>query len=400
MRLLFLADGRSPIALNWIQYFVHRGVEVHLASIYPCSPKIPLASLNFIPVAFSRAVASGPVVSSSNQPSSTRLKLHWVATPRLRTRLRHWLVPLSLPRASRRLAEVVSAIQPDMIHAMRIPYEGMLAGLTHSNAPLLISVWGNDFTLHANSTPWMAHLTHQAMRRADALHVDCHRDLRLAQGWGFSEEKPSIVLPGGGGVQMDIFFPPEKLSKPLRDLTVINPRGMRFYVRNDTFFQSLPLVLQRHPQSRFLCPAMAGERQAEGWVRRLGLNERVELLPRQSREQMAQLFRQSAIVVSITEHDGTPNTLLEAMACGCFPIAGDIESLREWIEPGVNGLLVPPGDPQTLAQAIIQAWEDNELRRQAREHNLKIIAHRAEYGQVMTHAESFYRQLIGRTSPV
>jgi glycosyltransferase involved in cell wall biosynthesis len=175
---------------------------------------------------------------------------------------------------------------------------------------------------------------------------------------------------------------------------------MRFYVRNDTFFQSLPLVLQRHPQSRFLCPAMAGERQAEGWVRRLGLNERVELLPRQSRERMAQLFRQSAIAVSITEHDGTPNTLLEAMACGCFPIAGDIESLREWIEPGVNGLLVLPGDPQTLAQAIIQAWEDNELRRQAREHNLKIIAHRAEYGQVMTRAEAFYHQLVGRTPPV
>ena len=37
-----------------------------------------------------------------------------------------------------------------------------------------------------------------------------------------------------------------------------------------------------------------------------------------------------------------PEAILEAMALGCFPIAGDIESVREWITPGVNGILVDP----------------------------------------------------------
>ncbi len=93
------------------------------------------------------------------------------------------------------------------------------------------------------------------------------------------------------------------------------------------------------------------------WVQELGVAAQVELLPKQTRAQMADLFRRRAVVVSPTTHDGTPNTLLEAMACGCLPVVGDLESLREWITPGVNGLLVDlrhpagagPGDPDCPA---------------------------------------------------
>ena len=51
MRLLFIADGRSPIANNWINYFVNRGDEVHLVSTFDCNPDYELASYNFVPVA-------------------------------------------------------------------------------------------------------------------------------------------------------------------------------------------------------------------------------------------------------------------------------------------------------------------------------------------------------------
>ena len=55
MRLLFVVDGRSPISMNWISYFVETGHEVHLASTFPCEPDLSLTSLTFIPVAFSGA---------------------------------------------------------------------------------------------------------------------------------------------------------------------------------------------------------------------------------------------------------------------------------------------------------------------------------------------------------
>jgi hypothetical protein len=310
----------------------------------------------------------------------------------LRTLARQWLGPLTLNRAAQRLRAVIDQVQPDLVHAMRIPYEGMLAAITSPDAPLLLSTWGNDFTLHAPSTPLMQWYTRLALQRATALHADCQRDVRLAQKWGFDPAKPAIVLPGAGGVQLDLFFPP---AVPVADPLVINPRGIRSYVNNSAFFQSIPLVLRRQPQARFLCPAMAGEPQALRWLDELHIAGNVELLPFQSRPQMAELFRRSRIAISPATHDGTPNTLLEAMACGCVPVAGDLESLREWITPGQNGLLVDPNDPQSIAQGLLAALEDDALQQRARAQNAGLIAGRAEHGPVMRSAQAFYRLLVG-----
>jgi glycosyltransferase involved in cell wall biosynthesis len=138
---------------------------------------------------------------------------------------------------------------------------------------------------------------------------------------------------------------------------------------------------------------MAGERDAEAWIQKLRLGNSVELLPKVSRKEMGDLFRRSMISVSPSVHDGTPNTLLEGMACGCFPIAGDIESVREWITSGRNGILVDPSDPIALATAILSALDQPEFRQRAGELNVKLVAERAEYYQVMQRAEQFYAQI-------
>ncbi len=391
MRLLFVADGRSPIAINWLRYWVERGDEVHLASTFACQPDLPLAGLYFVPAAFSGMKAAGPAGASPR-----RLPVWGAATLGLRLRLRHWAGPLTLPAAARRLKAIIESVCPDLVHALRIPYEGMTAALADPAAPLLISVWGNDFTLHAPSSILMRRDTRRAMQRCDALHADCQRDIRLAADWGFDPAKASLVLPGNGGIQTGIFHPPPVLPEsPL----VINPRGFRSYVRNDTFFKSIPRVLARRPETRFVCPNMAKEVQAENWLAELKIAHAVELLPSQSQARMAELFRRAQVLVSPSTHDGTPNTLLEGMACGCFPVAGDLESIREWITPGLNGLLIDPSDPQALAEAVLTGLEDAPRREQAAQHNLALIAERAEYRHCMQAAGEFYARIISRKSP-
>jgi glycosyltransferase involved in cell wall biosynthesis len=390
MRILFVADGRSPIALNWMLYFISAGHEVHLASSFPCQPEPGLASFTVVPVALSE------VKETANTPGGggrDRL-LHRVLPVGLRTKVRQWLGPLTLPWAARKLRRIVQEVQPELVHAMRIPYEGMLAALALSkvSTPLVISVWGNDFTLHANTTPLMKYYTRLALQGAAALHTDCQRDQYLAQEWGFDRAKPAIVLPGGGGIQMDVFYPDLDMVNEQPPL-VLNPRGLRAYVRTETIFRAMGLVHAQRPHVRFACTGMAGQSEALRWVGELGLERAVELLQPLSREQMAGLFRQAQVMLSITTHDGTPNTLLEGLASGCFPIAGDIAALREWITPGINGLLVDPGDAKGLAEAILQALDQPELRSRARAINLELVRERAEYGRVMRQAEGFYPQI-------
>lgn len=379
MRLLFVADGRSPIAQNWIQFFVERGDEVYLASTFSCSPDFPLKGLEITPVAFSERRGS---LANSGPGSSRAIKL--------RTAIRQFLGPLSIPRASHRLRAFIEKVKPDLVHAMRIPFEGMLAAEAYTGAPLLVSVWGNDFTLHAPSAPLMSHYTRWNMKVADALHADCRRDIRLAKQWGFDPSRPTLVIPGNGGIRTDVFCPP---SRPIDEAVIVNPRGFRAYVRNDVFFQAIPLVLSRYPGAKFICTSMAGQSQALQWIEQLKIGASVELLPQLPHNQMADIFRRASVLVSPSVHDGTPNSLLEGMACGCLPIAGDLESIREWITPEKNGLLVDATNPQSLAEAMTTALENKDLRESAAGLNRKIILERAEYRRCMADAGKFYERI-------
>ncbi len=380
MRLLFVADGRSPIAQNWIRYFSELGAETYLASTSSCAPEFRLDGFEIIPVAFSGSPGKGRPVTHGS-----------AATLGLRAAARHWLGPLTIPRASAKLRGIVERVKPDLVHALRIPYEGMLAADAYTGGPLIVSVWGNDFTLHARSNGLMSHYTSWTMHVADALHADCQRDIRLGKQWGFDALRPTLVTPGNGGVRTDVFYP---AAKPVDGPIVINPRGIRTYVRNDVFFQAIPRVLAKRPETRFICTSMAGEPQALKWTQQLGIEQAVELLPAMPHGQMGDLFRRGQIIVSASVHDGTPNTLLEGMACGCLPVAGDLESIREWIRHGKNGLLVDATDPSSVADAILEGLENKDLRQQAASINQKTILERAEYTRCMAAAERFYQRII------
>lgn len=402
MRICFLVDARSPIAQNWIRYFEARGDEVHIISSFPCPPDtLSAVSFSVVPVAFSGFIRRQKESSAKNptafseQFAKTKLRpiVSWV---------RHWLGPLDVLRQAKKVRSIVEGMEPDLVHAMRIPFEGALAAaaLKKARVPLLVSVWGNDFTLHAPQSPFASRMTRSTMARADALHPDCYRDLRLAASYGFSDTKPAIVLPSGGGVQRSLFHPGSADRSSVRrwdvpeDVPVVlNPRGFCKYVRSDVFFRSIPLVLEKKSETVFLALKMKGNPVAEGWVHRLGLRDNVRLLPSVNREHIADLFRLADITISPSEHDGTPNTLLEGIACGAFPVVGDIESVREWIVNGKNGLLCDPADPRSLAKAIIKAIEDNQLREEAARVNQEIIRKRAEYERVMVKARDFYRDV-------
>lgn len=381
LRILFVADGRSPIAIQWMAHFVEAGHEVHLASTFDCKPNLKLASLRIVPVAYSAAAAAGP-----------RRGLRRLLPAGLRTWLRNLGGPLTISQAAAPLREYVAEIKPDLVHALRIPYEGMLAAaaLEGSQPPLLVSAWGNDFTLHARN-PLMAAAAQRSLRRADGLLADVQRDLALAQRVGFDVSKPTLLVPGNGGVRSELFHP---AAQPASEPRIINPRGLRAYVRNDVFFEAIALASKQIAGLQVDCPAMAGEPQAEAWVRRFGLGKVVTLLPALPPGDLAAAYRRSRVMVSPATHDGTPNTLLEAMASGLLPVAGDLDSIREWITDGENGLLVDPTDASALAAAIVRGLEDGDLRAGAAAINARLIAERADYSHGMQKAEAFYRQAI------
>ncbi|MEN6570284.1 MAG: glycosyltransferase [Anaerolineaceae bacterium] len=384
MHILLVADGRSPITRRWIQTLKAMEHQITLISTYPCEPPEGVEAMLVMPVAFSSA-------SGSQAGKSKTSKKGLISRFRpLFSALRYRLGPLTLPRYGRNFSRLVKELSPDLVHALRIPYEGMLARYTPQGTPLIISTWGNDLTLHAPATARMTELTRKTLQRANGLMADCQRDIRLAQAWGFDAAKPSLAVAGNGGLDLDETDVLTEEIRKLEPLQIINPRGMRSYVRNDTFFRAAALVRETHPEVRFVCASMAGQSEAEAWVENLNLQDTVKLLPYLDQAALWQEFARSSISVSITTHDGTPNTLLEAMAFSCLPVCGDIESIREWITPGVNGLLADPNDPYAAAESINLAIENSELRRKAAEINRSLLKDRAEVHRVRAQITRFY----------
>ena len=392
MKLLLIADGRSPITRRWIKMLQPLGYSIYLASTYPCPPIEGVREIIDMPLAFAGMAGSQAGGGAKKTPRRTRMiaRLRAVASD-----LRHWLGPLTVERKEKDYLELLLRVKPDLVHALRIPYEGMLAGLTPTGIPVILSTWGNDLTYHAETTNAMAASTRRALLRANGLMSDTQRDLRLARSWSFNPAKPALAVPGNGGIDLGEIEQATRgvgLAVPWQ---VINPRGFRSgSVRNDPFFKSIPHVLKRHPNTQFICPWMAGQPEALRWIEDLRIFENVTLLPMLTQEELWREFARSMVTVSVSVHDGTPNSLLEAMAVGCLPVCGDIESIREWITDGENGLLVDPADPSALAHAIIRGIEDEGLRRMAANRNLEIILARAEVSAVRRQVAEFYARII------
>ncbi len=96
----------------------------------------------------------------------------------------------------------------------------------------------------------------------------------------------------------------------------------------------------------------------------VGMNhtEGVETVGRVPRERMPEAYRGCEIFVLPALSDNTPVTLAEAMASGLPSVSTLVGGIPEMVEAGATGLLVPPGDAESLAAAVEGLLADPEAR--------------------------------------
>jgi dTDP-4-amino-4,6-dideoxygalactose transaminase/glycosyltransferase involved in cell wall biosynthesis len=76
----------------------------------------------------------------------------------------------------------------------------------------------------------------------------------------------------------------------------------------------------------------------------------------------ADIFASPCIRASDGDADGIPTTVLEAMACGLPVVVSDLFSAGCYVRDGIEGLLIPPGDPTQLESALAALCDDAGLR--------------------------------------
>ncbi|MDH5405259.1 MAG: glycosyltransferase family 4 protein [Candidatus Aminicenantes bacterium] len=93
--------------------------------------------------------------------------------------------------------------------------------------------------------------------------------------------------------------------------------------------------------------------------------------------------------------EGNPElTILNAMATGLSVIATDLSGVKEIIKNGVNGVVVPPGEPHTLARAITQFMEDRRKWRIMGQEGRKLMEAKFDIEKTARTIEKLYKQLL------
>jgi glycosyltransferase involved in cell wall biosynthesis len=77
---------------------------------------------------------------------------------------------------------------------------------------------------------------------------------------------------------------------------------------------------------------------------------------------MPAIYQQASVCVLTSDHEGTPNVLLEAMACGLPVVATNVGGVPEIVGDGQTGFLVPPGDIPAQTRAVSLLVRDANLR--------------------------------------
>lgn len=97
-----------------------------------------------------------------------------------------------------------------------------------------------------------------------------------------------------------------------------------------------------------------------------------------------------------SNHEGLPMALLEAMALGIPVICTAVGGMKEIITHNTNGLLIPPNDPQALADAIITLYSDISFRKFIASNARKLIEESfsidTNIEQLKTHYLSYNRR--------
>jgi glycosyltransferase involved in cell wall biosynthesis len=105
----------------------------------------------------------------------------------------------------------------------------------------------------------------------------------------------------------------------------------------------------------------------------LGLGENVVFLGQRNKQELLELYNLSDVFALASYSEGLPRVLLEAMACGCVPVATNVGSVGSLISDGITGFIIEPGSEAELREAIIKVFSMSTEHLQTMQDNARKV---------------------------
>ena len=125
-----------------------------------------------------------------------------------------------------------------------------------------------------------------------------------------------------------------------------------------------------------------------------GIERFVDIIGPLARDKIAKILKSATIFAFPSLREGMPLSVLEAMACGLPVIGSNVPGIKDIIIDGENGILVPPRNPEKLADAILTILNDRTLRQKIGQNARELILKKYSWEVVLDRImETYYEAL-------
>jgi len=274
------------------------------------------------------------------------------------------IAPFLKVTPSDRLVALIKEIQPDLVHSLEMQSQTyhVLKAKQQFNFKWAYFCWGNDLYMFKDNDKHKKKIN-EVLKNIDFLFTDTHRDIILAKNNGFNKEQVN-VFPGGGGYEIIKY---KKFILPLFIRKTIIIKGYEHnYGRAITVLNAIDKIADTI--KKFDIYVYSAHQIVVDKIKEINkkhhLNIQYSTRDQEiSHKELLAKFGSAKIAIGNSISDGIPNTLLEAIILGAFPIQSNPGGATEdYIVDGGNGFLIEnPEDASEIADKISKALKNDEL---------------------------------------
>ena len=160
-------------------------------------------------------------------------------------------------------------------------------------------------------------------------------------------------------------------------------------------FHAVRILKDRTKNFKFLIVGDSSQRNAfKNLAKNLGIEEYIFFMGKVDTDKIIKIYHNSDVFVLPSIHEGLPLTLLEAWAARLPIVTTNVGGIPEICVNRENALIVPPKDPEALADAMIEILEDGMLAKKMGKNGRKLVEEKYTWEKIAEKTEKVYERLI------
>lgn len=284
-------------------------------------------------------------------------------------------------KTPKQIKKIITEFEPTVIHVHQANSVAfyLFRATKNIKIPKILTVWGSDILINPQKSFLLKKMVQYNLNKANYITTD---SLYVANEVRKLTPKKDVSLVANFGVSLL----PVNCEK---ENIIYSNRLHKNLYQIDKIIDSFSLFLIDNPDWKLVVAGTGNETEnLKRQVEKLNIIDHVSFVGWVNEQENAQWYGKSKIWVSIPYSDGVGISMLEAMYYGCVPIVLDLPVKHEWIENGVNGVLVTNVDEEFISKGLLIDPKKAYLK------NKEIIEERATKKVNKEKFIHFYNQIL------